>query len=128
MSDIKTKITTAFTKNGTITRFSEKVPLVGHLTATVQALSGNPSEAKRALATSTNGLIVAAGAVGGYLLAGPPGAVAGGALASAAGIGVEYSIAQTIRDIDVREMVGDVSLGRFARSMVFDGLMSGITT
>ncbi|CAG8974791.1 hypothetical protein HYALB_00000403 [Hymenoscyphus albidus] len=128
MSNTKSKFSTAFTKNGTITQFTEKIPLVGHLTATVQALSGNPSQAKRALATSTNGLVVAAGAVGGYILAGPPGSMVGGALGSAVGIGVEYGIAQTIKDMDIREMVGDVSLGRFARSMAFDGFLSGLTS
>ncbi|KAF8644722.1 hypothetical protein AX16_008311 [Volvariella volvacea WC 439] len=61
-----------FTRDGAATRVFEKIPVVGHITAGVQLLSGNREHAKRALATSTNSLISTGGAVAGFMVAGPP--------------------------------------------------------
>ena len=84
-------IAAAFSKNGAVTKFCEKVPVVGHVTAGVQALAGNGEEAKRALATSTGNLCSTVGAVGGFCVGGPAGALAGGALGGGVGSLVETS-------------------------------------
>ena len=56
------------------------------------------------------------------MVGGPAGAVAGGMLASSAGIGCEYGISTTIDDQSVKGNVGDVSIKRFA----IDGMVAGI--
>ena len=111
----------AFSKDGYITRFVEKIPILGHIVAAIHAIVGNTDEAKRAAAVSTNDLITTAGAAGGFVVGGPVGAVAGGALSSSAGNGVEYGISKTIKDPEVKKGVGDVSLKRF----LIEGALSG---
>ncbi|KAG0057600.1 hypothetical protein BGZ89_001828 [Linnemannia elongata] len=105
-------ITGAFSRDGDATRFLEKIPLVGYGVAGVQALTGNPDHAKRALATSTNSLITTAGSVGGFVVGGPLGAVAGGALASQVGMVTEFGISKTIDDDKVKGDVGEISVKR----------------
>ncbi|KAL8746258.1 MAG: hypothetical protein Q9184_007772 [Pyrenodesmia sp. 2 TL-2023] len=119
-------IADAFSRDGAVTTFCEKIPVVGHVTAGIQALSGNPEHAKRALATSTGSLVTTAGAVGGFLVGGPPGAVLGATAASAAGVGAEYAISTTINDKDVKGNVGDVSAGRFLTDAAFSALGGGV--
>lgn len=116
-------IANAFSRDGVVTTICEKIPVIGHVTAGVQALAGNPEHAKRALATSTGSLLTTAGAVGGFLVGGPPGAVIGGALASTAGVGTEHLISKTIDDPNVKGKVGDTSLERF----VTDALLGGVS-
>lgn len=111
----------SFSRDGSVTRVLEKVPIVGYGVAGVQALAGNPEHAKRALATSTNGLLTTAGAVGGMLVGGPVGAVAGGAAASQLGMVTEYAISTTITDKDVKGNVGEISLNRAVTDAVLGG-------
>jgi hypothetical protein len=54
-----------FDRDGPVTLFFEKIPVLGHATALVHVIAGNPEHAKRATATSTNSLITTACAVGG---------------------------------------------------------------
>ncbi|KAG9192881.1 hypothetical protein G6011_11615 [Alternaria panax] len=114
-------IADAFSRDGSATRFCEKLPVIGHVTAGVQLLAGNSDHAKRAAATATNSTLTAGGAAIGFALAGPPGAVAGGMLASSAGIACEYGISTAIDDQSVKGDVGEVSLKRFA----VDGAVAG---
>ncbi|KAL8917371.1 MAG: hypothetical protein Q9208_007989 [Pyrenodesmia sp. 3 TL-2023] len=119
-------IADAFARDGAVTTFCEKIPVVGHVTAGIQALSGNPEHAKRALATSTGSLVTTAGAVGGFFAGGPPGAILGAAAASAAGVGAEYAISTTINDKNVKGIVGDVSAGRFLTDAALGALGGGV--
>ncbi|KAG9064532.1 hypothetical protein KI688_003722 [Linnemannia hyalina] len=105
-------ISDAFSRDGSVTCILEKIPVVGYGVATVQAITGNPDHAKRALATSTNSLITTAGAVGGFVVGGPLGAVAGGALASQVGMVTEFGISKTIDDDKVKGDVGALSIKR----------------
>ncbi|KAB2102386.1 hypothetical protein AG0111_0g8832 [Alternaria gaisen] len=116
-------IADAFSRDGSATRFCEKLPVIGHVTAGVQLLAGNPEHAKRAAATATNSTLTTGGAVLGFMAGGPPGAVAGAMLGSTAGIGCEYGISTAINDESVKGNVGDVSIHRF----VIDGVLSGGT-
>lgn len=99
-------ISDAFSRDGAVTVFCEKIPVIGHVTAGIQAVSGNPEHAKRALASSTGALVTTAGAVGGFVVGGPVGAVAGGATASQLGIVTEWGISKTINDEEVKGNVG----------------------
>ena len=114
-------IAEAFSRDGSVTRIAEKLPVVGTFTACIQGIAGNEDHAKRALATSTNSLITTAGAVGGFFIAGPPGAVAGAALGSTAGIAVEHGLSTDIKDSNVKGDVGDMSLKRFVVDAAFAG-------
>ncbi|KAG7098369.1 hypothetical protein E1B28_000327 [Marasmius oreades] len=114
----------SISKDGAVTRVCESIPVVGTVTAGIQALAGNTEQAKRALAVSTGSLIKVAGAVGGFCIGGPVGAVAGGALAASVGIGAEYGISQTIKDPSVKGDAGDISLKRFAVDTVLGGATS----
>ncbi|CAN9080904.1 unnamed protein product [Alternaria sp. RS040] len=116
-------IADAFSRDGSATRFCEKLPVIGHVTAGVQLLAGNPEHAKRAAATATNSTLTTGGAVLGFMAGGPPGAVAGAMLGSTAGIGCEYGISTTIKDEGVKGNVGEVSMKR----IVVDGALSGAT-
>ncbi|CAN9094581.1 unnamed protein product [Alternaria alternata] len=116
-------IADAFSRDGSATRFCEKLPVIGHVTAGVQLLAGNPEHAKRAAATATNSTLTTGGAVLGFMAGGPPGAVAGAMLGSTAGIGCEYGISTTIKDDGVKGNVGEVSIKR----IVVDGALSGAT-
>jgi len=113
----------AFSRVGVVTRFTEKIPVVGLATAGVQALAGNGEHAKRALANNFNSVITTAGTVGGFMVGGPVGAVAGGALGSSLGIGAEYAMSTTIDDPNVRGNTGDTSLQRFTT----DAFLAGAT-
>ncbi|PPQ75321.1 hypothetical protein CVT26_015176 [Gymnopilus dilepis] len=66
----------AFSRDGYVARITEKVPVVGFVTAGVQAVSGNKEQAARALAQCG---MSTAGAATGFLVGGPIGAVLGGA-------------------------------------------------
>jgi hypothetical protein len=116
-------IADAFSRDGSATRFCEKLPVIGHVTAGVQLLAGNPEHAKRAAATATNSTLTTGGAVLGFMAGGPPGAVAGAMLGSTAGIGCEYGISTAINDEGVKGNVGEVSIKR----IVVDGVLSGGT-
>ncbi|KAK6003130.1 hypothetical protein QM012_000975 [Aureobasidium pullulans] len=111
----------ATSRDGAVTRFTEKIPVVGLVTAAVQAAAGNEEHAKRALANQANAIITTAGTVAGFAVGGPVGAVAGGALASSAGIGAEYAVSTTINDPNVKGDTGNVSVQRF----VMDGALAG---
>ncbi|KAF8320373.1 hypothetical protein DL93DRAFT_1836321 [Clavulina sp. PMI_390] len=111
----------ATSRDGAVTKFTEKVPVVGLVTAAVQAASGNGEHAKRALANQANSIITTAGTVAGFVVGGPVGAVAGGVLGSTAGIGAEYGISTTIDDENVKGDTGNVSVQRF----VIDGALAG---
>ncbi|RYO01820.1 hypothetical protein AA0120_g1 [Alternaria tenuissima] len=111
-------IADAFSRDGSATRFCEKLPVIGHVTAGVQLLAGNPDHAKRAAATATNSTLKAGGAAVGFAVGGPLGAVAGAAAGSMAGLGCEYGISTAIDDKDVKGDVGEVSLKR----IIFSGL------
>ncbi|KAF5644069.1 cnvh-domain protein [Fusarium sp. NRRL 52700] len=114
-------IADAFSKNGAVTKFAEQIPVVGHVTAGIQAIAGNGEEAKRALATSTGNIFSTAGAVGGFVVGGPPGAVAGGALGGLAGTFVESGIAGSINDPSVKGDLGDVTAGKVMTNMGLGG-------
>lgn len=114
-------ISDAFSRDGVVTTFCEKIPIVGHATAGIQALAGNSEHAKRALATSTGSLITTAGAIRGFIVGGPIGAVAGGAAAAQLGIAAEWGISTTIHDDKVKGDVGEVSLGHCAGEAVLGG-------
>jgi hypothetical protein len=116
-------IADAFSRDGGATRFCEKLPVIGHVTAGIQLLAGNPEHAKRAAATATNSTLTAGGAVAGFMVGGPLGAAGGAALASTAGIACEYGISTTIDDQNVKGNVGEVSIKR----IVVDGALSSIT-
>ncbi|KAL5589122.1 hypothetical protein FOBRF1_015650 [Fusarium oxysporum] len=114
-------IANAFSKNGAVTKFCEQIPVVGHVTAGIQAIAGNTEEAKRALATSTGNLVSTVGAVGGFVVGGPPGAVAGGALGGLAGTFVESGIAGSINNPSVKGDLGDVTAGKVIANMGLGG-------
>ncbi|KAF5563483.1 cnvh-domain-containing protein [Fusarium napiforme] len=114
-------IADAFSKNGAVTKFCEQIPVVGHVTAGIQAIAGNTEEAKRALATSTGNLVSTVGAVGGFVVGGPPGAVAGGALGGLAGTYVESGIAGSINDPSVKGDLGHVTAGKVITNMGLGG-------
>ncbi|KAF9119981.1 hypothetical protein BGW39_011754 [Mortierella sp. 14UC] len=113
-------------RDGKFTRFLEKIPIVGYGVAAVQAATGNPDHAKRALATSTNSLITAAGSVGGFIAGGPVGAVAGGALASQVGMLTEFGISKTIDDDKVKGDVGELSVKRAVLDAVIGGAAGAV--
>jgi hypothetical protein len=112
-------IANAFSRDGVVTRFTEKIPVVGLVTAAAQGIAGNGEHAKRALANQANSIITTAGTVGGFLVGGPVGAVAGGALASSVGIAAEYGVSTTINDDQVK---GDTSLQRFVTDAALGGV------
>jgi hypothetical protein len=114
-------IADAFSRDGAVTRFTEKIPVVGLVTAAVQGIAGNGEHAKRALANQANSIITTAGTMGGFVVGGPVGAVAGGAFASSLGIAAEYGVSTTIKDDEVKGNTGDTSLKRF----VTDAALSG---
>ena len=107
----------AFSKDGVVTTFVEKLPVLGHDVALVHVIAGNPDHAKRATATATNSAITEAGAVAGGaigVIGGPTGVIAGaslgGALAAQVGMVTEYGIASTIKDESLKGDVGEISL------------------
>ncbi|KAF8316324.1 hypothetical protein DL93DRAFT_769306 [Clavulina sp. PMI_390] len=108
-------------RDGAVTKFTEKIPVVGLITAAVQAASGNSEHAKRALANQANAIITTAGTVAGFAVGGPPGAVLGGALASTGGIGAEWAVSTTIDDPNVKGDTGNVSVQR----VILDGALAG---
>ncbi|KAL6364101.1 hypothetical protein LRP88_03534 [Fusarium phalaenopsidis] len=114
-------IADAFSRNGSVTKFFEQIPVVGHVTAGIQALAGNTEEAKRALATSTGNLVSTAGAVGGFFVGGPPGAVAGGSLGGLVGTYVESGIAGSISDPSVKGDLGEVTAGKIITNVGLGG-------
>ncbi|KAF9164133.1 hypothetical protein BGX21_000846 [Mortierella sp. AD011] len=116
-------ISDAFSRDGSVTCFLEKVPIVGYGVAGVQAIAGNTDHAKRALATSTGSLITTAGSVGGFMVGGPVGAAAGAAVASQVGMVTEFGISKTISDDNVKGNVGEISLKR----ALLGATMSGAT-
>ncbi|KAF9344425.1 hypothetical protein BGX34_005678 [Mortierella sp. NVP85] len=113
-------IADAFSKNGSVTKFCEQLPVVGHVTAAIQAISGN-TEAKRALATSTGNLVSTVGAVAGFCAGGPVGAVAGGSLGGLVGTFVETGIAGAINDPSVKGDLGDVTAGKIFTNVGLGG-------
>ena len=74
-------IADAFSRDGIATKFTEKIPVVGYVTAGVQAIAGNPDHAKRAFLQSS---VSTMGAVTGFVSGGPIGAVVGGVAAGGA--------------------------------------------
>jgi hypothetical protein len=122
-SDLGDTLSNAFSRDGVVTKFTARVPVVGLVTAGVQALAGNGEYAKRDLALQANSLLTAGGAAVGFAVGGPLGAIAGAAAGSSAGIGAEYGVSQTINDQAVKGNVGDVSVKRF----VTEGALAGAT-
>lgn len=120
--------------NGRVTRIAEGLPLVGHVVAGVQLLSGHTLEAKRALARSTKNTMVAAVATsaaiaGGTAIAGYSaalgvssaalglvglvgGAMAGGAAGELAGGTSQALLEATVYNEDDRKAIGTEYLGR----------------
>ncbi|OJD29641.1 uncharacterized protein BKCO1_7600036 [Diplodia corticola] len=111
----------AFSRDGAVTRVAESIPVVGHVTAGIQAAAGNTEHAKRAVAKATGSLATAAGAVGGFCVGGPVGAVAGGAAASQLGALIEHGLAKTIDDEKVKGDTGDLS----AKRLITDAVLGG---
>ena len=101
-----------FEKDGEATQFCEKLPVIGYGVAAVHTVNGDVEQARRATARSTNGVLGIVGAVGGFTAGGPPGAVAGAALGSIAGIGSEYHLSSGIKDAKIKGDTGDLSLKR----------------
>ncbi|KAJ3909657.1 hypothetical protein F5879DRAFT_984492 [Lentinula edodes] len=98
----------ANSRDGSLTTFCERLPLIGYGVTAVQLIEGNPDHAKRAAATSTNAIVTTGGIFAG--------AVAGGSLGSAAaaqfGMVTEYGIATSIGDAKVKAGVGEISWKR----------------
>ncbi|KAJ9645336.1 hypothetical protein H2201_008414 [Coniosporium apollinis] len=117
-------IADAFSRDGVVTTFCEKIPVVGHVTAGIQALAGNPDHAWRALATSTGALGTLGGIVAGFVVGNIPGAIAGGALGSQVGLGAEWGISKAIDNQEVKGDVGEVTLGRCVGDAVLGGTSS----
>ncbi|TRM69619.1 hypothetical protein BD626DRAFT_474778 [Schizophyllum amplum] len=128
----------ATSRDGSVTTFCEKLPVIGYGVAAIQLIAGNPEHAKRAAATSTNAVITTTGAVLGSVagaavgvVGGPAGvvagAIAGGGIGSAAaaqvGMVVEYGISTTIDDEKVKGGVGEVSWKRAGK----DALIGAVT-
>lgn len=101
-----------FEKDGEATQFCEKLPIIGYGVAAVHTANGDIEQARRATARSTNGALSTVGAVGGFIAGGPPGAVAGAALGSMAGIGSEYHLSSSIKDANIKGDTGDLSVKR----------------
>ena len=85
---------------------------MGYGVAAVQAIAGNDDHVMRAVAVSTNSMLRTAGAVGDDFIDGPVGAIAGAAAASQVGMVIEWGIAKTIDNQDVKGDVGEISLQR----------------
>ncbi|KAF8644720.1 hypothetical protein AX16_008309 [Volvariella volvacea WC 439] len=96
-------IADTFSRDGSATRFLESLPIIGRITAGHKVAHLHWRR------------------VVGFMVGGPVGAVAGGALGSAGGLGSEYGIAQTIEDKQVKGDVGEISLGRAAAEIVIGG-------
>lgn len=128
----------ATSRDGPVTVFCERLPVVGYGVALGQLIAGNGDHAARAFATSTNAAITTTGAVLGSIagatvgIAGGPigvvaGAMAGGAGGSALGaqigMGAEFGLSKLIDDDAVKGDVGEVSLKRAGR----DALIGAVT-
>lgn len=102
----------AFDRDGSVTKFFEKVPLAGFVVAGIHALAGNDEWAKRALAFCANSSTVAVGILIGCLVGGVGGGMIGAALATPLGIAAETLIKHTIDDPVLRAQFEDMTLGR----------------
>jgi hypothetical protein len=91
----------AFSKDGDATVFFEALPVVGYVAAAVHGIARNDEHAKRAAAKCTNSSLVTIGTVGGGLVGGIPGAMAGGAAMAGVGIGSQYGVSEHIKDENV---------------------------
>lgn len=89
----------------------EAAPLAGYIAAGVELAVGDKDGARRAAAASTGNLLSTAGAVGGFLVGGPPGAIAGGALANVLGGQVESAINGNGLDLSVKKVGIDLAIG-----------------
>ncbi|KAJ3917860.1 hypothetical protein F5877DRAFT_67837 [Lentinula edodes] len=104
----------ANSRDGSLTTFCERLPLIGYGVTAVQLIEGNPDHAKRAAATSTNAIVTTGGAVLGSMAGAAAGVVAGPPSAAAAQFGMvtEYGIATSIGDAKVKAGVGEISWKR----------------
>ncbi|KAF9783620.1 hypothetical protein IL306_008747 [Fusarium sp. DS 682] len=87
------------------------VPVVGHVTAGVQHLTGDKEGARQSLARSTGNLVSGVGAVGGFFVGGPPGFIAGGGLGAAIGGQINNKINGKDFDLSFGKIGGDVLVG-----------------
>jgi hypothetical protein len=110
----------AFSTNGSVTTFFEKIPVVGHITGVVQFASGNTDQGWRAIAESTGNLFSVAGAVVGAV-GGPAGAAAGGAAGGAIGTLIKHGIGTQIDNPDVKRDIGDLTVTSVLTGTVVSG-------
>lgn len=87
------------------------IPVVGHVTAGVQYMTGDKEAAQKSLASSTGNLVGTLGAVGGFFVGGPVGAAAGGAAGSAIGGQIERKINGQDLDLSAGTLLTDAALG-----------------
>ncbi|KAF4332896.1 hypothetical protein FBEOM_13300 [Fusarium beomiforme] len=87
------------------------VPVVGHVTAGVQHLTGDKEGARQSLARSTGKLVSGVGAAGGFFVGGPPGFIAGGGLGAAIGGQINNKIKGKDFDLSLGKIGGDMLVG-----------------
>lgn len=112
----------AFSTNGSVTTFLEKIPVVGHVTGIVQFATGNTDQGWRAIAESTGNLFSVAGAVAGAV-GGPVGAAAGGAAGGALGTLIKHGIGTQIDNPDVKSDIGELTV----TGVITGTVVSGVT-
>lgn len=72
--------------------------MLGYAIAAGRGITGDHDRARRAAARSTNSTLTTLGAIGGGLVGGPPGVMAGGASMNAVGLASEHGISKHIQD------------------------------
>lgn len=122
-----------FSKDGAVTKFFEDTPVAGYVAASVHAIAGNESHAKRAAAKSTSATVAAAVVVGtGMAVVATGGgaavvigaAAAAGAAGTAAGGGVQVAIEATYNDEDVK-VVGQEQTNKTAGQWLGEATVGG---
>ncbi|KAI5067776.1 hypothetical protein GOP47_0018304 [Adiantum capillus-veneris] len=103
----------------------EEVPGIGLGVAAIYAVAGDHDHAMAALAINLNGIVTVAATSIGFVLGGPAGAMAGGAIGKAAGLGIQIGLSHFIHDPKLRSEVGDISATRFIIDVFLAGAAYG---
>jgi hypothetical protein len=101
----KNPMGTAFSKDGDVTTFFEKIPVAGLVVSGVHGLAGNEEEARRAAMKNANTLAVVGAGIAGTLVGGPGGAMAASAVTAAAMNGVEAEAGKKLTPAEWRHTI-----------------------
>lgn len=115
-----------FGRDGAVTKFLEKLPVIGYLVSLYHWITGDTEHAKRAAAKSTKSTIVTAGTLVGSLLGGPLGSFVGTGLATLLGIVVENFLKNLLDDPKLKAEFEGITAGGVALEVLANALVAGI--